>query len=144
MGWTKRDIIKQAFREIGVTDYLFDLETDDIRAALRELDTMVAEWDISNLTYPQPTSPGDSDIDADSTLASYAIPAAYAGLAVRLAPDYGKQVSAETKAMARDGLTKVRQKTSTWPVRLADGHYLPSGAGHKDTENITISIDGTA
>lgn len=141
MGWTKRDIIKQAFSEIGITNNLFDLDSDQIQSALRELDTMIAEWEISSFTYPQPTNPEDSDIDADSTLPAYAIPAAYAGLAVRIAPDVGKVVSSDTKKLATSGLSKIRQKTMTWPTKDAEEHYLPAGAGHKYSENVNISSD---
>ncbi len=44
MGWTKRDIVKQAFSEIGKSDYDFDIQPEEMMSALRSLDSMVSTW----------------------------------------------------------------------------------------------------
>jgi hypothetical protein len=44
MGWTKRQFITQAFEEIGLAAYVFDLTTEQLQSALRRMDAMVAGW----------------------------------------------------------------------------------------------------
>ena len=44
MAYTKRDIVNQAFGEIGMADYVFDLQPQQLDSALRQLDMMMATW----------------------------------------------------------------------------------------------------
>ena len=44
MGWTKRQFVAQAFEEIGLASYVFDLTPEQLQSALRRLDTMMAAW----------------------------------------------------------------------------------------------------
>lgn len=98
MGWTKRQFITQAFEEIGLAAYVFDLTTEQLQSALRRMDAMVAGWNSNGIRigYPLPSSPQDSDIDVDTGVPDFANEAIYLGLAVRLAPSFGKTVAPET------------------------------------------------
>ena len=49
MGWTKREYIEQAFEEIGLASYVFDLTPEQLQSALRKLDAMLAEWNAKGL-----------------------------------------------------------------------------------------------
>ena len=40
MGWTKRQFVTQAFEEIGLASYVFDLTPEQLQSALRRLDAM--------------------------------------------------------------------------------------------------------
>lgn len=88
MGYTKRDIIGQAFDEIGLAGYVFDLQPQQIESALRRLDAMMATWNGKGvrLGYPLPTSAGDSDVDQEINVPDVAIEAMTLNLAVRIAP----------------------------------------------------------
>ena len=49
MGWTKRQYIEQAFEEVGLAAYVFDLTPEQLQSALRKLDAMMAEWNAKGL-----------------------------------------------------------------------------------------------
>jgi hypothetical protein len=44
VGYTKRQFVTSAFEEIGLADYVFDLQPEQLEGALRRLDSMMAEW----------------------------------------------------------------------------------------------------
>lgn len=132
MGWTKRQYVTDALGELGIASYVFDLDADQIEAAVRRLDSMMAEWNGRGirLGYPLPGSPGSTDIDADSGTPDSAHDAIITNLAVRLAPSYGKQVSAQTLATARHGINTLLARAAFPPEMQLPG-TLPAGAGNK-------------
>ena len=56
MGWTKRQFIEQAFEEIGLAAYVFDLTPEQLQSALRRLDAMMAGWNTNGIRigWPMP------------------------------------------------------------------------------------------
>lgn len=130
--WTKRQHIARAFGKIGLGVDLFNVAPEDITSALYEMDAMMAEWDAKGirLGYLLPTNPDDSDPDDDSGLPDYANSAVYLALAVRIAPDFGKALSLDTKTAARSAYDAVvRQIAFPQQQQLPD--TLPRGAGNK-------------
>ena len=132
MGWTKRQIIEQAFDEIGLAPYIFDLTADQLQSALRRLDALVSGWDSKGvrLGYPLPSSPGDSDLDTDTKMPDKAVEAMFLQLSIRLAPSYGKTVSPETKASAKQAYDSLLVQFATPPEMQIPAGY-PAGAGYK-------------
>jgi hypothetical protein len=132
MSWTKRQIIQQAFDEIGLAPYVFDLTADQLESALRRLDSMIAMWDSRGirLGYPLPGSPQNSDLDSETNMPDVAVEAAFLQLAARLAPSYGKVVSAETKAAAKQAYDALLVQFATPPEMLIPAGF-PIGAGYK-------------
>ena len=108
MSWTKKQIITQAFGELGLAAYVFNLTPDELADAQRRLDTMMGIWTSKNIifttVYPQPTSYGSGSIDADTNAPDDALEPMYLNLAIRLAPSFGKNPSPDTKAAAKAGL----------------------------------------
>ena len=49
--WTKREFITQAFEEIGLAAYVFDLTPEQLNSALRRLDAMVGGWAATRLCH---------------------------------------------------------------------------------------------
>jgi len=133
MGYTKREIIELAFEEIGLAAYVFDLQPQQITGALRRLDTMMATWNGKGirLGYPLPSSPGMSDPDQDCDVPDAAFEAMGLGLAVRIAPGYGKTVSPDTKASARSAYTQLMAQSAKPMEMQLDRYSIPSGAGNK-------------
>jgi hypothetical protein len=133
MGWTKRDIIEQAFDEIGLAGYVFDLQPQQLDSALRRLDNMMATWNGKGIRigYALPSSPGSSDLDQESGVTDMAIEAMALNLAIRLGPGYGRAIAPETKAAATMAYKQLLM-TSTQIVeqQFGDG-TIPSGAGNK-------------
>jgi hypothetical protein len=133
MGYTKRDIINQAFDEIGLAGYVFDLQPQQIESALRRLDAMMATWNGKGvrLGYPLPTSVGDSDVDQAINVPDVAIEAMTLNLAVRIAPSYGKTVSPDTRSIASTAYKGLLSK-SVAPVEMQlDNMSIPAGQGNK-------------
>ena len=132
MGWSKLDLINQAFEEVGIAPYVFDLSTEQLKSALRKLDTMVAAWEAMGirLGYPLPSSPAESQLSNASGLPDWAVGAVYQNLALQLASLVGKEPSAELKKNARMGYNSVLAKTRNIPeMRLP--RNMPAGQGHK-------------
>ena len=42
MGWTKQQLVEQAFEEIGMANYVFDLQVEQLQSAMYQLDAMMA------------------------------------------------------------------------------------------------------
>ena len=131
MSWTKRQFVEQAFEEIGLASYVFDLQAEQLQAALRRLDAMLATWNALGIriSYPIPSTPEDSDLDTETNVPDSANEAIYTNLAIRLAPTVGKNVSPETRTAARDSYKALIVKGIEIPELEMSG--LPRGQGHK-------------
>lgn len=131
MSWTKRQFVEEAFEELGFASYIYDLAPEQLQAALRRLDAMMASWNANGirLGYPLSSSPEDSELDTETNVPDSANEAIYLALAVRLAPTVGKQVSPETKQSAKAAYNNML----TQLIELPEMQFqrLPSGAGNK-------------
>jgi hypothetical protein len=137
MSWTKRQFITQAFEEIGLAAYVFDLTPEQLDSALRRMDAMVAGWNANGVRigYPLPGSPEASNIDAESGVPDYANEAIYLGLALRLAPGFGKTVSAETKQFADMAYSNLANQTALPTPERQMPSTMPRGQGQKPWRN---------
>lgn len=132
MSWTKRQFVNQAFDEIGLASYVFDLTAEQMASALRRLDAMLASWNAKGirLGYPIPASPEASDLDTETNVPDAANEAIYTNLAIRLAPSYGKPVANDLKANAKATYDILLSRASLPPEMQFPG-TLPLGAGNK-------------
>lgn len=132
MGYTKRQFVTAAFGEIGLADYVFDLSPEQLESALRRLDAMMMEWNAKGirLGYPVASSPQDSDLDTETGTPDAAWEAVITNLAVRIAPGYGKNVSPDTKATAKNAYNTLLQRAA-FPLEQQFPDTMPSGAGNK-------------
>lgn len=132
MSWTKRQFVEAAFEEAGYASYTYDLQPEQLEAALRRLDAMIATWNSKGIKigYPLPTSPENSDLDTETNVPDKANEAIYTNLAIRIAPTIGKTVSRETKVAARSGY-KALINDSTKPEQMQLPGNMPAGAGNK-------------
>lgn len=137
MAWTKRQFITQAFEEIGLAAYVFDLTPEQLQSALRRMDAMIGGWNANGvrISYPLPSNPEDSALDADSGVPDFANEAIYLGLAVRLAPSFGKTVSPETKAFADMAYSNMANQVAIPTPERQLPQTMPRGAGTKPWRN---------
>ncbi len=137
MGWTKREYIIQAFEEIGLASYVYDLTPEQLQSALRRLDSMMAGWNANGIRvgWPLPSTQDASDIETQTNAPDIANEAIYFGLAIRLAPSYGKVVSPETKQMADASYSNLLNQTSEPPPQRQYPGTMPRGAGNKTWRN---------
>ena len=141
MSFTKRQIIEQAFEEIGLASYVFDITPDQLQSALRRLDLMVASWQAMNIQigYPLPASPDNSNIDEEIQTSLNNNEALVLNLAVRLAPAYGKSLSPDTKATAKLLYDQLLIEAAM-PYEQQFVRTLPLGAGFKRTDQVFVNV----
>lgn len=132
MSWTKRALIQEAFAEIALSGYVFDLTPDELQTALRRLDTMLATWEGKGVRvgYAFPATPADSDLDQDSGLPDAAVETVYLNLAIRLAAGFGKTLSTDTRKNAAQGFDTLLWRAAH-PIEQQLPNTLPRGAGNK-------------
>lgn len=132
MAYTKRQFVVSALEEIGLASYVFDAQPEQLQSALTRLDAMMANWNGKGirLAYPLPGSPGASSLDENTAVPDSANEAVITNLAVRLAPSYGKTVSPDTKATARDAYNLILSRAAM-PPEMQLPETMPSGAGNK-------------
>lgn len=132
--WTKQQIIEQAFDELALAGFTFDLDPDQLESALRKLDTMMAAWGSVGISlgYLLPANPDDSNLDDETGIPDTAVEAVYMNLAVKLAASRGKTLSAETKAAAKVGYERLLGAAARDAARRAPmPNTMPRGAGNK-------------
>ncbi|MFJ1518463.1 packaged DNA stabilization gp4 family protein [Acinetobacter sp. ABJ_C1_1] len=136
MSWTKRQIIEQAYEELGLAAMFFDLQPEQIESARRKMDSMVAGWSTKNIQvgYPLPSEANSSDVDQETNVPDYAVEALYLNLAIKIAPSHGKAVSPETKIAAKAAFNTILQKAVSNPPKMNYSCELPSGAGNKSCD----------
>lgn len=130
MSWTKRQIIGQAFNSLGMPVHVFELEPEQILSAALELDAMVAEWPV-RIGWPAPASPDETALDTGTGVADWCVSALYLGLAVRLAPSYGKEVSPMLRSAAVTAMDRMLARLGNPPPRRELPSTTPAGAGWK-------------
>ena len=133
MGYTKREIIDQAFEEIGLASYTFDLQPEQLESALRRLDGMMAMWNGKGirLGYPLPSAPSESNLADDTGVPDRAIEAMILNLAIRLAPGLGKAPSPDTKMVAKAAYRQLLAASCSPIEQQLDSSSVPAGAGNK-------------
>lgn len=133
MSWTKRQIIEQAYEELGLAAMFYDLQPEQLESARRKLDTLVAGWSSKNIQigYPLPSEANSSDLDQQTNVPDYAVPALYLNLAIKIAPSFGKTVFPETKQAADSAYRDLLRMSMVNPPQMKYSHGLPSGAGNK-------------
>lgn len=156
MGWSKRHYIEQAYAEIGLAGYVFDLTSEQLDAAVSKLDAMMAAWIGKGIRvgYPIGASPDSNNIDAETSVPDVANEAIYMNLALRLAGTVGKQsaLTQETRNAARSAYNDLLSKTVTaipvlQPVTMIAGQgnrrYSRQVFVNPPAETLDTGFDGT-
>lgn len=131
MSWTKRQLIESAFEEAGLAAYAFDMTPEQVMSALKRLDALMAGLNQQGVQigYSMSASPSDSDPDEDSGIPDGAYETVICGLAIRIAPSYGKQIGNDTRAAYQRGLDAIKVQTA-YPVSVQLPSGYPMGAGN--------------
>lgn len=123
--YTKREVIQQAYAELGIASYEFDISPEEMQAGLRLLDLQMAEWNIHGIRISYQA--GD-DIADQAGVPDWAVNALYLALAIRLAPSFGKTPSTETKA-AKAAAYRALMAKMVIPQAVVPAGY--GGAGYR-------------
>ncbi len=132
MSWTKRQFIDEAFREIGLASYVFDLTPSELESALKRMDAMMAQWNAKGIRvgYPISSTPSEGELSTETNVPDSATQAIILGLAVQIAPGYGKIISPDTKAGAMRAYDTLLAKAAMPNEKQYPGE-LPVGEGNK-------------
>lgn len=138
MGWTKQQLLNQAFGAIGKSVNIFNIDADTMQDALRSMDGMLATWNAKGirLGYALPSSPDSSSLEDDSGLPDSAYEAVYLNTSIRIAPFIGKQVSPDLKTSARDAY-EVLLARAAMPAQQQLPNTLARGAGNKPWRTVS-------
>lgn len=129
MASTKRELVEDALGGIGLASYVFDITPEEMQDALRRLDKMMARWSVAGLRLGYNLA-SPSDPDQDSGLPDHAEDAVTDALSIRLAPKFGKEVTADMRAAATESLVALQAAVAARPQSNLHPS-LPLGAGNK-------------
>lgn len=136
MSYTKRQIIRYAYAELGIADYAFDLQPEDWQLAAARLDAMIADWNGRGvrLGYPISSDPDFVNIDVDTGLPAFANKAVFCSLAVELAPGLGKTPTMKTDMAASSGFAMLLAAATKSP-EVQFPQSTPAGSGNRWLRN---------
>jgi hypothetical protein len=132
VSYTKRYVVTEAYAELALAGYVFDLTPDELLWASGRLDMLMGTWLESgiDLGYPVPTGPA-LDLDEGTNLEPWAIEPAMLALAVRIAAAKGKQLAPSTLAAAKSAYDRMAVRFALPDVAVPYQDTLPVGAGDK-------------
>lgn len=132
MGWTKGDIVREAYSELALAGYVFDLSPNELERGARKLDVMMAYFDSKGIRvgYALASGPQTTDLDGESGIPLTAIEPVVVNLACRLAPGEGKTLPLDLTARAREGYQTL-MIAAALPVAQQMPSTMPRGAGNK-------------
>jgi len=118
--------------EIGLSGYVFDIESDEIQEALNKLDGYMGVLLSQgvNIGYNFPATSVLSDPDEESGIPNYGEMAIWQNLAIRLCPAYGKSPSPALGVSAHQAMNHLMSKIATIPSTRYPT-TLPIGRGNR-------------
>lgn len=125
---TKREIVGQAFAELGIGNWEFDLQPDEMIEATRRLNQMMARWSSEGIRIGYNAL--SDDPDEDSGLPDVALEAVRTNLALRLGPMMSKDLSGDTRVTADSSLSWLTARFMQIPQRPFPS-TLPLGSGNR-------------
>jgi hypothetical protein len=138
MTWAKQRIVDQAYDELALSGYIFDLTPEEYAFAGRKLETMVAMWGADGISLPYSFDASeDPDLTAESGLSLSQLEAVYLGLAKRIAASKGKQLMPSTLTAAHEAKNAlIAQEVQRNVGQMQQKSGMPMGAGWKSYGNI--------
>lgn len=130
---TIREIVQDAFEEIGVKTAEVPLTSDELQSGIRRCNDMLTEWDDLGVIFGYaPVLNGDDIVNVDRN----AIGAVKFNLAIRLAPSFQKVVGGALVATAESSLNALMISSSDLS-NIAYPDTLPLGSGNQCASNDT-------
>lgn len=126
---TKRQIIEDAYAEVGLAGYIFDIEPGALNRSLRVLDSMMAEWNAKGVKVGY-TFGSNSDLDTEVDILDAATNAVTLNLALRIGTSYGKVIQPFQVTQAKNAFKALSSLTADVPETVPSGMIY--GAGKKN------------
>jgi hypothetical protein len=130
--WNKGEVISDAYAEIGLVNYEYDLNPDQTTLALRKLDNIMAALELKGICYgyPMTLGPTEAELTQETNLPNYAYSYITKALGIELAPTVGKAVSRELLKAAKDAYSSLMIEAVKLPEQQMPAN-IPAGAGNK-------------
>lgn len=125
MSRTKREIVDEAYEELTLAGYTFDLTAEDVDRACQRLDSMIAGFEKTGVHLGYNF---EGQADEESGIPMHAMEAVCCCLAQRLAMRIGKEVRAETARIAAEGWQRLLGEALR--PKPAQPSLLPLGAAN--------------
>jgi hypothetical protein len=130
---TIREVVEDAFEEIGVKTAEVPLTDDELQSGIRRCNDMLTEWDDIGIIFGYtPVLNGDDTINVERN----AVGAIKYNLAIRLAPSFQRVVGNALAALA-GGTLDVLKASNTDISNVAYPDTLPFGSGNQCSSNGT-------
>jgi len=131
MATLKSDLIRQSLAKLAITGYDYDIDPEEVDTALIELETMMTEWDGQGIrvSFTLAVSPEEALASQPAGSYDWARNAIVCNLAVRLAPNYGKQVPPELALNAAQSMSRILTATPVLP-EVQYTARMPRGSGN--------------
>lgn len=122
-----------ALEEIGIASYEFDISPEQLQSGIKRLDAMMGSWDGKGirLGYMLSSSPETSNAEDNAGIPDWCNEAVITNLAIRMAPSYGKQVSLDTRILARESFSTILKQAAE-PVEYQMPSGVPAGSGNRN------------
>lgn len=130
--WTKARIVADAFADVALAGFVYDLTPDEQQHALRRLEMMLATWEGRGITlgYAFASDPSNIDAQVDSGLPAAAVETVTINLAKRIASGFGKELTQQQMQDAANSYA-VLLKDAAFPPQQQLPGTMPRGAGLK-------------
>jgi hypothetical protein len=128
----KLELIHAAYAELGLANYVFDLQPEEITTALHRLDRMMAQLDAMGVRigYNLPPSASASSSNDEACIPDWAEDPVITNLALRIAPTIPKAVAPDTRIAAKNGWNALLVGNYEIPEMQYPRH-LPIGTGNR-------------
>lgn len=134
---TKYDLVVAAYENLGLAEYVFDLQPEEIASGVKRLDRMMADFDARGIRLGYPiaaiaAAPSPTQV---ISIPDWAEDPVSLQLSLRIAPTIPKQVSMDVKKSAREGYRTLLMADYEIPQMQMPRH-MPIGLGNRrNTKN---------
>ncbi len=144
MSYTKQQIAEQAFAELVIANYEFDISPEMLSTAVARMDALVMNWAGVGINIQYPLENTDSPtLNMNALVPMSATRALITNLACEIGPGLGKVVSPDTKAHAAESYSNMlANRLSPIPQMCVPG-TMPVGAGNKPWGAISYPFFGS-
>lgn len=131
MTTTKNDLVRQALKKLAVTGFDYEVDPSESESALVELESMMAEWDGQGIRvgYNLANSPEEANGADDSGVLDFSRNAIIYNLALRVAPEYGKEPSPAVVSGAGQSISRLLTAIAYIPT-VKYPRRMPRGSGN--------------
>ncbi|PTB28847.1 hypothetical protein C9I56_11190 [Paraburkholderia caribensis] len=134
---TKIEIVNEAYAQLGLANYVFDLQPEEITTGIRRLDRMMAQWDAAGIRigYNLPPEASVSNANDIINVPDWAEQAMIYGVALLIAPTIPKVPTPDLRKSAQDSYDVLLYGNYEIPQMQMPRH-MPIGLGNRrNTKN---------